>query len=99
MISNKVLLSLLNSYNPFGSALKYYRAVSGPKYDGKYLHSIVRKKLGNVRLHQTLTNIVIPTFDIKRLQPTIFSSYEVRLSFGFEAYDFLRHVLVHCPLK
>ncbi|GFY95918.1 phospholipase A 2A [Actinidia rufa] len=26
----------------------------------------------------TLTNIVIPTFDIKRLQPTIFSTYEVK---------------------
>ncbi|KAJ6709802.1 PATATIN [Salix koriyanagi] len=29
------------------------------------------------RLHETLTNVVIPTFDIKYLQPTIFSSYQV----------------------
>jgi patatin-like phospholipase/acyl hydrolase len=42
------------------------------------LHSIVKEKLGDTRLHQTLTNIVIPTFDIKRLQPTIFSSYKVK---------------------
>ncbi|KAH0989915.1 hypothetical protein GBA52_001398 [Prunus armeniaca] len=26
-------------------------------------------------MHQTLTNVVIPTFDIKNLQPTVFSSY------------------------
>lgn len=53
--------------------------MSGPSYDGKHLHEVVREKLGSTRLHQTLTNVVIPTFDIKRLQPTIFSSYEVSL--------------------
>ncbi|KAL7225051.1 hypothetical protein ACSBR1_020357 [Camellia fascicularis] len=60
--------------SPFPKVIK---ALLGPKYDGKYLHSLVRKKLGNIKLHQALTNIVIPTFDIKRLQPTIFSTYEV----------------------
>jgi patatin-like phospholipase/acyl hydrolase len=58
------------------------RALSGPKYDGKYLHNLVKEKLGRTRLHQTLTNVVIPTFDIKRLQPTIFSSFEVKLIFS-----------------
>ncbi|KAJ4964667.1 hypothetical protein NE237_016516 [Protea cynaroides] len=58
------------------SIAKVLKTVTGPKYDGKYLHSIVRKKLGERRLNQTLTSIVIPTFDIKELQPTIFSSYE-----------------------
>lgn len=53
--------------------------MSGPSYDGKHLHEVVREKLGSTRLHQTLTNVVIPTFDIKWLQPTIFSSYEVSL--------------------
>ncbi|CAL5005726.1 unnamed protein product [Urochloa decumbens] len=48
----------------------------GPKYDGKYLHSIVRDLLGNTRVSQALQNIVIPTFDIKLLQPTIFSRYD-----------------------
>ncbi|XP_040997731.1 patatin-like protein 2 [Juglans microcarpa x Juglans regia] len=57
--------------------MKIIRALAGPKYDGKYLHSLVREKLGNTRIQQTLTNVVIPTFDLKRLQPTIFSSYEV----------------------
>ena len=48
-----------------------------PKYDGKYLHDLLRKLLGTTKLHETLTNVVIPTFDIKKLQPTIFSSYMV----------------------
>ncbi|XP_078156931.1 patatin-like protein 2 isoform X2 [Carex rostrata] len=61
-----------------GKAMKLLRAMWGPRYDGKYLHNIIRKNLGKTRLHQTVTNIVIPTFDIKRLQPTIFSTYEVR---------------------
>ncbi|XP_024022961.1 patatin-like protein 1 [Morus notabilis] len=54
--------------------------LAGPKYDEKYLHGLMRDKLGETRLHDTVTNLVIPTFDIKRLQPTVFSSYEVRSS-------------------
>ncbi|KAL5982418.1 Proteolipid protein 2 [Asimina triloba] len=63
---------------PFASAAKLLKAISGPRYDGKYLHDICRQRLGNTLLHQTLTNVVIPTFDIKRLQPTIFSNYEIK---------------------
>lgn len=48
-----------------------------PKYNGKYLHKVIKEKLGETRLHETLTNIVIPTFDIKNLQPTVFSTFEV----------------------
>ncbi|PKI46092.1 hypothetical protein CRG98_033487 [Punica granatum] len=51
--------------------------VMGPKYDGEYLHELVQEILGSKKLHQTLTNVVIPSFDIKQLQPTIFSSYDV----------------------
>ncbi|KAG5230941.1 patatin protein [Salix suchowensis] len=64
--------------SPFASAGKLITSLRGPKYDGKFLHSIVKEKLGDKRLHQTMTNIVIPTFDIKRLQPIIFSSYQVK---------------------
>ncbi|ONM22349.1 patatin-like protein 2 [Zea mays] len=63
---------------PFGRVMRIFRSLSGPSYDGKYLHDVVRKKLGITRLHETLTDVVIPTFDIKRLQPIIFSSYEVK---------------------
>ncbi|KAL6859092.1 hypothetical protein ACP4OV_018094 [Aristida adscensionis] len=52
--------------------------LSGPKYDGKYLHSIVRELLGETRVGDVLQNIVIPTFDIKLLQPTVFSRYDAR---------------------
>ncbi|XP_072991354.1 patatin-like protein 2 [Typha latifolia] len=62
--------------NLFGKIIKPLKPVLGPKYDGKYLHQVIKEKLGNAKLHQTLTNVVIPTFDIKRLQPIIFSSYK-----------------------
>ncbi|XP_047308450.1 patatin-like protein 2 [Impatiens glandulifera] len=62
----------------FPHARKLFKAFYGPKYDGVYLHNIIREKLGTTRLHQTLTNIAIPTFDIKELQPTIFSTYEAK---------------------
>ncbi|CAD6245522.1 unnamed protein product [Miscanthus lutarioriparius] len=52
------------------------RMVRGPKYDGKYLHALLRQYLGDMRLDRALTNVVIPTFDIAFLQPTIFSSFE-----------------------
>lgn len=61
----------------FGSILKMLKVIMGPKYNGKYLRGIIRKELREIRLHQTLTKVVIPTFDIKLLQPTIFSTYEV----------------------
>lgn len=50
---------------------------TGPKYDGKYISYITKELLGNTTMNQTLTNIIIPTFDIKRLQPVIFSSDDV----------------------
>lgn len=64
--------------NLFSKIFKLGKALLGPQYDGKYLHSVIQEKLGATKLHQTLTNIVIPTFDIKRLQPTIFSSFQLK---------------------
>ncbi|CAJ2641031.1 unnamed protein product [Trifolium pratense] len=69
----------------FGSVGKLFKSLTGPKYDGKYLHNVVREKLGEVRVHETLTNIVIPTFDIKTLQPIIFSSYKIKKNPCFDA--------------
>ncbi|KAH0890249.1 LOW QUALITY PROTEIN: hypothetical protein HID58_052678 [Brassica napus] len=63
---------------PFSATKNLVKSLTGPKYDGEYLHQLIHAKLGDTRLHQTLTNVVIPTFDIKHLQPTIFSSYEVK---------------------
>eukprot|EP00262_Sarcandra_glabra_P016542 TRINITY_DN5434_c0_g1_i1.p1 TRINITY_DN5434_c0_g1~~TRINITY_DN5434_c0_g1_i1.p1 ORF type:complete len:461 (+),score=67.09 TRINITY_DN5434_c0_g1_i1:68-1450(+) len=69
----------------FASATKLLKGVLGPRYNGEYLRSIVREKLGQTRLQQTLTNVVIPTFDIKRLQPTVFSSYELKVNPSLDA--------------
>ncbi|KAK3005796.1 hypothetical protein RJ639_017602 [Escallonia herrerae] len=63
-------------WSPFPHVTKVVKALEGPKYDGKYLHNLVKEKLGHTRLHETLTNVAIPTFDIKTLQPTVFSTYE-----------------------
>jgi patatin-like phospholipase/acyl hydrolase len=52
-------------------------AMTGPKYNGKYLRSMINELLGNLTLKQTLTNVIIPTFDIKLLQPVIFSTKDV----------------------
>lgn len=65
---------------------KLLKSVSGPLYDGKYLHTAIKKKLQNIRLGDTLTNVAIPTFDIKTLQPTIFSTYEMREKPHLNAY-------------
>ncbi|KAK6155177.1 hypothetical protein DH2020_009425 [Rehmannia glutinosa] len=66
------------SDNVLSHGARMIKSLSGPTYDGKYLHSILKEKLGDTKLQQTLTNVVIPTFDIKKLQPTIFSTYEVK---------------------
>ncbi|TVU24234.1 hypothetical protein EJB05_26655, partial [Eragrostis curvula] len=51
----------------------------GPKYDGKALHEAIRKTLPkDIRVVDTLTNIVLPTFDIRNMQPVIFSTFEAK---------------------
>ncbi|KAB1214662.1 Patatin-like protein 2 [Morella rubra] len=51
-----------------------------PKYDGKYLRSLTNGLLGDLTLKQTLTNVIIPTFDINHLQPVIFSTNDAKLN-------------------
>uniref|UniRef100_A0A5B6ZKA4 Patatin n=1 Tax=Davidia involucrata TaxID=16924 RepID=A0A5B6ZKA4_DAVIN len=55
-----------------------FGAVTGPKYDGKYIRSLTKELLGNLTIKQTLTNVIIPTFDIKHLQPIIFSTNDAK---------------------
>ncbi|KAJ4962308.1 hypothetical protein NE237_022247 [Protea cynaroides] len=57
----------------------------GPKYNGKYLRKLLRDILGDRRLHDALTRIIIPTFDINLLQPTIFSSFEAKFDASKDA--------------
>ncbi|KAA3457471.1 patatin-like protein 3 isoform X2 [Gossypium australe] len=53
---------------------------AGPKYDGVYLRSLINQLLGDITLKQTLTNLVLPTFDIKLLQPVIFSTNDAKVN-------------------
>lgn len=62
---------------PFAGIIKLLKALVGPKYNGKYLKTLLTGLLGTTKLSQTLTNVVIPTFDIRDMQPVVFSSYQV----------------------
>ncbi|XP_062095808.1 patatin-like protein 3 [Humulus lupulus] len=53
------------------------KVLLGSTYDGKNLQKLARDILGGNRLSDTLTNLVIPAYDIKKLSPVVFSSYEV----------------------
>ncbi|KAL8090050.1 patatin-like protein 3 [Apium graveolens] len=53
-------------------------SAAGPMYDGKYLRLIIKELLGNITMNQTLTDVIIPTFDIKLLQPMIFSTSDAK---------------------
>lgn len=47
-----------------------------PKYDGKFLHKKIEDLTGKLTLADTLTKILLPTFDVSSLNPMFFSSYE-----------------------
>ncbi|XP_022743051.1 patatin-like protein 2 [Durio zibethinus] len=53
-------------------------AALGPKCDGFYLHKKIKEMLGDRRLSETLSNVIIPSFDIKLLQPIVFSTLKAR---------------------
>ncbi|XP_022741794.1 patatin-like protein 3 [Durio zibethinus] len=55
-------------------------STAGPKYDGIYLRSLINQLLGDITIKQTLTDVVIPTFDIKLLQPVIFSTNDAKVN-------------------
>ncbi|CAH9083285.1 unnamed protein product [Cuscuta epithymum] len=55
-----------------------YKMGFRPMYDGLYLHSKIKNMIGDIKLNQTLTNVVIPTYDVHRLKPVIFSSFQAR---------------------
>ncbi|CAH9122438.1 unnamed protein product [Cuscuta epithymum] len=48
-----------------------------PMYDGVYLHAMIKDMVRDIKLNQTLTNVVIPTYDVHHLKPVIFSSFQV----------------------
>ncbi|XP_078157066.1 patatin-like protein 2 [Carex rostrata] len=52
------------------------RSLFGPRYTGKHLREVIEEKLKDTKISETRTRVVIPTFDIKLLQPAIFSTSE-----------------------
>jgi len=50
----------------------------GPIYDPKPLHEKINEITGDLRLDQTLTTILVPVFDVRRLLPRIVHSYKSR---------------------
>ncbi|XVE82749.1 hypothetical protein DITRI_Ditri16bG0030800 [Diplodiscus trichospermus] len=65
--------------NFLASAANLIKAtLTGPKHDGKYLRSMTNQLLQDITIKQTLTNVLIPAFDIKHLQPVIFSTNDAK---------------------
>ncbi|KAK8464666.1 hypothetical protein PHAVU_010G047000 [Phaseolus vulgaris] len=81
------LIDFYKTYGPsiFNETRGWNNAFPGPKYDGKFLHYIARDLLRNTRVSQTLTNVVIPTFDVKKLHPVIFSNFQLKEVPSFDA--------------
>ncbi|KAK7277170.1 hypothetical protein RIF29_18321 [Crotalaria pallida] len=74
------IVKFYKDYGPqiFTETSGWNASYPGPKYDGEALHNITRHFLKNTRLKQTLTNVVIPTFDLKKLHPVLFSSFKIK---------------------
>ncbi|BAT96837.1 hypothetical protein LR48_Vigan11g164500 [Vigna angularis] len=69
---------ILDFYKENGPhVLNKSRPGNGPIFDGEFLHNISREVFKDTRLNQTLTNVVIPTFDIKTQKPVTFSNYKL----------------------
>ncbi|KAL5773604.1 hypothetical protein ACOSQ2_013528 [Xanthoceras sorbifolium] len=65
-------ITLLNSIkNSIGSLVR-------PRYDGKHIRRITNQLLGETTVKDILTNVIIPTFDIKLLQPVILSTNDAK---------------------
>ncbi|CAI9786478.1 unnamed protein product [Fraxinus pennsylvanica] len=76
---------LVTAIGLLGLAGKLLKSIIGPMYDGEYLHKVIREKLGKTRLDETLTNVVIPTFNIENLQPIVFSTYQAMMTPSLDA--------------
>ncbi|XP_019149986.1 PREDICTED: patatin-like protein 2 [Ipomoea nil] len=80
LYAGKDIVPFYKEHGPYifpGNTSAWQNMLAGPKYDGKYLHQVLKNNLGDTRLSQTLTHVVIPTFDIKTFQPTVFTTCDV----------------------
>ncbi|PVH34372.1 hypothetical protein PAHAL_8G207700 [Panicum hallii] len=56
------------------NAVKMVRG--GPKYDGEFLHEKINSLLRDIRVADTLSYVVVPAFDVNRMHPILFNSFE-----------------------
>lgn len=49
-------------------------SLSGPRYSVKNLERLLQEYLGNTRLHSTLTNVIVPTYDMENCTPWFFKT-------------------------
>ena len=54
------------------------KAWGGPKYDGKFLHETIEGVMKDIRVKDTLTNIILPAFDVKRMHPVLFNTLDAQ---------------------
>ncbi|EFJ34975.1 hypothetical protein SELMODRAFT_438927 [Selaginella moellendorffii] len=71
---------------PQGYISKGITGLFGPKYSGHELEKLLHGYLKDLRLQDTLTNVIIPTFDTKLQQPVFFSSVEAKSKNAHNAY-------------
>ncbi|KAA0045880.1 patatin-like protein 2 [Cucumis melo var. makuwa] len=64
--------------NLISKVTNFFGQATGPRYDGNYLRTMLNEKLGDLTLKQTLAYAVIPAFDIKLLQPVIFTTNDAK---------------------
>ncbi|EES10271.2 patatin-like protein 3 [Sorghum bicolor] len=57
----------------------------GPQYNGEFLHDKINKLIKDTKLADTLSNVVIPAFDVSRMQPVVFNSLEAERDAGKNA--------------
>eukprot|EP00250_Pteridium_aquilinum_P013901 c21647_g1_i1 orf=339-1526(+) len=61
-----------------GSVEQLVAMLGGPKYSAEGLESVLLETLKDLKLSETTTELLIPSFDIKLMQPTFFSTSEAR---------------------
>ncbi|VFQ59160.1 unnamed protein product [Cuscuta campestris] len=77
------ILDLWDWFKRLGSAAKWVidfvvQIGFRPKYDGAYLHDKIKSIVRDTKLNHTLTNVVIPAYDVHRLKTVVFSSLQAR---------------------
>ncbi|KAK1604095.1 hypothetical protein QYE76_027768 [Lolium multiflorum] len=77
-LDNGPMIFPQKSYGLLNPVANLLGEVTGPKYNGKFLHDKIKNLTNDVTIADTVTNMIVPTFDIKALQPVLFNTYEAK---------------------